>query len=272
MGYPVVINGYHLKPSQLPFRKSFKENASTPAEKIKVGGYKGYINNIWGASKNFDVEGKRAVRFNKNNLPPEFAVLKDKGWHLPLPPRDQLTFRQMAMKVIGNTFNRIIKDNPAIENKSWMVKCIPRLTLFSLAYSAVVDKGLLDNIAPELRNEIKEKAHSREEAWNMFNSWKQANKQTIKNLLEESKDAIFAELSNPDNINNLLTRIGFYIILEQDRTPDNDQFGEKTPYQKALIKAGLKKSFTAELAALRNVVINLVFEVEEEEAVEQLQG
>ena len=48
-GYPVVINGYHLTPSRFPYRKSYKEANPRPIDRYRVGGYKGYMDGVWGS-------------------------------------------------------------------------------------------------------------------------------------------------------------------------------------------------------------------------------
>ena len=51
-GYPVVINGYHLTPSRFPYRKSYKEANPRPIDRYRVGGYKGYMDGVWGVDPN----------------------------------------------------------------------------------------------------------------------------------------------------------------------------------------------------------------------------
>ena len=71
-GYPVVINGYHLKPSQAPFRMMYKKDNPDPVSRATIGGFKGYMDDVWGVQGVFDESGDRIVTHDKDNLPDGF--------------------------------------------------------------------------------------------------------------------------------------------------------------------------------------------------------
>ena len=58
-GYPVVINGYKLVPSKFPIRNLYKTEFETRGARNKVGGYKGFVQGVWGVEGDgsFDDEG-----------------------------------------------------------------------------------------------------------------------------------------------------------------------------------------------------------------------
>ena len=259
MGYPVVINGYHLKPSMLPVRTDYKLKYPKQSDKVKIGGFKGYINDTWGAEDEFDESGTRNVRYDKDNLPPTFGVMKDNGWHIPPAPRKELTFRQLAMKIIGQMFKDFVNADERIQNKKWTVKCISRLKLFTIIYMQAVEKPLLDTYYPELIEQIRSGANNAQEGYELFSKWKTANKEAIKKIINENRQGIIEELQNPQYISDSLVEINFFDLLDQQTTPTEEQFEQMTEYNKSLYKENLKRTFDSALAELKDMTIANMF-------------
>jgi len=260
-GYPVVINGYHLKPSQFPFRKSYKEQNPTPIDKLRVGGYKGYMNHQWGTTKEFDNKGHRDMTYSKDDLPPQFKTLKDKGWHIPAAPRTDLTFYQMAMKIIGQAFNHIVKVNELIQPKKWTVKCIPRITLFSVVFMNVVDRGII-NANVEAAVDIRNRSENSGTGWHYYCKWKSANKEALDEFLRENQEAIFNQLSDPNETHKILENVNYFAILAQNETPTDSEFEKLSEVAKLANKTGFKNMLTKELAITKDQIINDLFGVE----------
>ena len=253
-GYPVVINGYHLTPSRFPYRKSYKEANPRPIDRYRVGGYKGYMDGVWGVDPNgFDESGNRAVRYDKDNLPPAFKVLKDNGWRVPAAPRKELSFYQKAIKVINNTFNQHMAGKPEIMSKSWVLKCLSKIMLASLVYINVVDRGLLranSTVLEQIRN-----AGGTAEGWALYQKIKQRQSKGIKAFLEENQAQIFEALSNPEQIDNILNAFAFYGQVDNEQIPNDDQFARLPEINQKMYKAGLKETFTAALEGVKNDII-----------------
>jgi len=258
MGYPVVINGYHLKPSKLPLRQMYKQKYQTAADRYDVGGFKGFINHEYGADSEFDDEGKRRVRYSKDNLPPAFGEMKDQGWHIPAVPRRELTFRQIAMKVLAYVFKEMAKY-PAVASKSWTLKCISRISLFSIVYSIVVEKKLIEAYYPQLKEEIRNKSTDAKSAMENFNRWKAANKEAIKKIIDANKEAIVADLRDPVYLQQCLDHIGISFYIEQDTTPTNEQFEALSQHDKLVYKDGLKRTLDAALADFKDELPRILF-------------
>ena len=253
-GYPVVINGYHLAPSRFPYRKSYKENNPKPIDRYRVGGYKGYMDRQWGVDPNgFNEDGKRAVEFDKDNLPTAFKILKDSGWRVPAAPRRELSFYQKAIKIINDTFNQHMARNPSVMSKSWVLKCLSKIMLASLVYINVVDRGLLranSTALEQIRN-----AGGTAEGWALYQKIKQRQSKGIKAFLEENQAQIFEALSNPEQIDNILNAFAFYGQVDNEQIPNDDQFARLPEINQKMYKAGLKETFTAALEGVKNDII-----------------
>ena len=257
-GYPVVINGYHLTPSRFPYRKSYKEANPRPIDRYRVGGYKGYMDGVWGVDPNgFDESGNRAVRYDKDNLPPAFKVLKDNGWRVPAAPRKELSFYQKAIKVINETFNHHMANHPIVGNKSWVLKCLSKIMLSSLVYMNVVDRGLI-RANPSIIEQILSTGGPAE-GWALYQKIKQRQSKGIKAYLEANQEAIFAELSNPAAIDNILNAFSFYAQVDDEHLPNDEQFARLEEIKQKTYKAGLKQTFTAALEEIKMGLIGDIF-------------
>lgn len=248
-GYPVVINGYHLTPSQFPFRNAYKKTYNTQQKRKAVGGYKGYLNQVYKA-KEFDNDGNRIVEFdNKTNLPPGYSEIKSAGYRLPPAPRRKLSFYQLAMKYIAEAFNTCI--NAMIHNdelpadKDWVIKYIPRLPLFSLIYMNTVDRAYLNqnpDVAKQLYNESPNDLIN---AWNIYQERERSRKlSAINNLDEDNKDGLFEALTNIDIIHGILLSIGVQeFTQDNDLTPSYSELRALNKAQQADAKEEAKEYF-----------------------------
>ena len=146
-GHPVVINGYHLKPSKFPLRQMFYKARPSKADRYAIDGYKGFMNTVWEADPQFSEEGTRTVRYDNYNLPPELQRIKSSGYRIPPAPRREMTFYQICMKFIGHHFSELCSTENdftrAIAGKTWTIKAFNKLALYSLVYIYIVDSKLL---------------------------------------------------------------------------------------------------------------------------------
>ena len=146
-GHPVVINGYHLKPSKFPLRQMFYKARPSKADRYAIDGYKGFMNTVWEADPQFSEDGTRAVTYDNYNLPPELQRIKASGYRIPPAPWREMTFYQICIKFIGHHFTELCSsDNPftqAIAGKTWTIKAFNKLALYSLVYIYIVDSKLL---------------------------------------------------------------------------------------------------------------------------------
>ena len=256
-GYPVVINGYHLAPSRFPYRKSYKENNPKPIDRYRVGGYKGYMDRQWGVDpEGFNEDGKRAVEFDKDNLPTAFKILKDNGWRVPAAPRRELSFYQKAIKRINDTFKEHMENNRSVMSKSWVLKCLSKIMLASLVYINVVDRGLL-RANPTALEQIRN-AGGTAEGWALYQKIKQRQSKGIKAFLEENKEQIFEALSNPEQIDNILDSFAFYGQVDNEQIPNDEEFARLPDINQKMYKAGFRETFTAALEGVKNDIIKSI--------------
>lgn len=291
-GKPVVINGYQLKPSQFPLRQLYELNVPDKATKNFVGGFRGFMNNVWGAEKEFNDQGLRNVQFDNNNLPPPLQRIKDKGYKIPPAPSRSLSFYQMIMKLLGRVYKDFTKvviadpTNPAsiesaydqapiakmVRGYEYVLKALNKLQLFSLAFILIVDQGFLErnlfNLASSLKSIIENKGGKMalEDIWIYYGKLKaQLNKKGAINAFLASPNPEDPGRTNYDSILNTmasgspLLRILNSTAIAQITTsglPTNEAFeANDSEPQKIELMENIKTLISQQLNQLKTAIV-----------------
>lgn len=189
-GYPVVINGYKLTPSQFPFRQMYNDMVKTKTDKKRIGGYSGFMKNMWGNDNTgFDENGVRDVEYDNDHLPDDFRNIKDLGYRIPPAPSRNMSFYQYCIRLISQTFKALCDPKAAkgalisdlLAGRRFVLKCLNKIQLFSLVYMNEVDRNLLlgdiCGLKTSLLSEINGKNLSNAEIWIYYTKLKnKANK------------------------------------------------------------------------------------------------
>ena len=144
-----------------------------------------------------------------------------------------------------------------VMNKSWVLKCLSKIMLSSLVYMNVVDRGLI-RANPSIIEQILSTGGPAE-GWALYQKIKQRQSKGIKAYLEANQEAIFAELSNPANIDSILNAFSFYAQVDDEHLPNDEQFARLEEIKQKTYKAGLKQTFTAALEEIKMGLIGDIF-------------
>ena len=249
-GYPVVINGYHLKPSQAPFRMRYKTDNPDLVDRVTVGGFKGYMDDIWGvAPEGFNENGERTVTHDKDNLPEGFKELKEQGWRIPAVPRKKLSFHQLCMKVLGNAFKQYVNSIEVFQPRMYLIKMLPYLTVVALEYMDIVDRSFI-NANKQFKESIKFATNDPEQAWEIYKTQKKSLKHHFKTYCDTYRQEILEVCSHPGNFQEFFINIGFNELLTTDQLPNQQQYDELVGASK------YDKDAKITLLTLRNQVKN----------------
>lgn len=274
MGYPVVINGYKLTPSQLPFRTVYKTNYPTPEARQRVGGYKGFMQKVFGAQEEFDPSGKREVKYyDKLHRPPGFDELKAKGWRLPTIPRRELSFYQKVIKIYKQKLDalkvneKIIDeiDNPFVRGYSWIFSTLPRFEIFSLAYFMDVEITLIQAsgnfeemkaAALELANQQYPEAPDYAQEVSplilvntIYKKFKKDLSESLKSYLKANEAEILTAVGQSDTLFRVIVNSGIIDYINQKirdvqaPSPTDEQFNGLTKKDKTGWKGSMRTVF-----------------------------
>ena len=274
MGYPVVINGYKLTPSQLPFRTAYKTNYPTPEKRQEVGGYKGFMQKVFGAQEEFDQNGKREVKYyDKLHRPPGFDELKAKGWRLPTIPRRELSFYQKAIKIYKQKLDalkvneKIIDEivNPFANGYSWLFSTLPRFEIFSLAYFMDVETTLIHEsgnfeemkaaalgLANQRYPDLPDYAQAIAPLIlvdEIYKKFKKDLSESLKSYLKANEEEILTAVSQSDNLFKVIVNSGIIDFIndkindKQLPLPTDEEFNGLTKKDKTGWKGSMRNSF-----------------------------
>ena len=271
-GYPVVINGYHLKPSQAPFRMLYKENNPSTEDKVRIGGFKGFMNDTWGVQGAFDENGEREVVYTNKNLPKEFKKFKENGWRIPPAPRRNLSFHQMCMKILGNSFKEFVNSQEAFNVRRYLISMLPYLSLISLEYMDIVDRSFI-NANTQFKQSIIDEARLRgltetDQIWEVYQKRKQSLKHHFKSYCDNFKERIIQVCSDPDIFSGIFNIINFNEILTDDELPTQEQYDEAVGASKhdkdakiylAQVRAHVKNVLEEKIKEAKSSLINHIF-------------
>ena len=163
-GRPVMINGYATAESQYPYRLEYATMYPRKADKMRIGGYGGFINKL----RRKQIEGFDYDRFNAEVVQKGFKALKEIKEPNEKKPRE-LTLYQ----AFSNEFINIVKDQLApyllSSNHSWVLKAIPYMSLASFGYIYVILRELwnIESLQTYVQT-IKSKTRDPKERYELF--------------------------------------------------------------------------------------------------------
>jgi hypothetical protein len=197
-GNPIIVNGYKLSPSKQPLRKLYEKAKREQTLTDPAAGYRGYVKQLYGVEGDFDENGKRNVRFDKTNLPPDLQQLKLHGWSIPTAPKKEQSVHQRIMAHIRNWYESFCDAN--FTDKEWVKKSLPRFKIFSIVYILLIDRELWNTLdiptkmqikarADEINNDTKI-AGANVSIYDAFKAYKDANKAQCKQFILDNWTAI----------------------------------------------------------------------------------
>lgn len=126
-GTPVMINGYTFKDSEMPYRNLYNERNPTKADKVRAGGYSGFM-------KNFRGDEQQLNRFVQT-LPEGFAKKKK------YVERGPSTYQQMAELLRDNiraTLETLATNTGRVDDAKWFVSRFPYMKAISYLYIQLI--------------------------------------------------------------------------------------------------------------------------------------
>ena len=126
-GTPVMINGYTFKDSEMPYRNLYNQRNPTKADKIRAGGYSGFM-------KNFRSNEQQLNAFVQA-LPQGFA--KKKKYEQRAPS----TYQQMAELLrdkIRTTLETLLENTGRANDGRWFVSRFPYMKAISYLYIQLI--------------------------------------------------------------------------------------------------------------------------------------
>ena len=292
-GKPVVINGYHLKPSQFPLRQLYQTQVPTKAERKAINGYRGFMNNLWGAdAEGFNDQGVRNVQFDSDHLPPTLQLIKSQGYKIPPAPARVMTFYQYCSKILGQTFKdlstiRADPENPnsveaayeqapiakLFRHHEYVLKALNKIQLFSVLYLNVVDDGIISRNVYGITDSLKNIVQSQigritiEEIWIYYGKLKnKLNKKGALDAFLKSTNPIKPAETNADSIINtfkqgirLVSLLQHLVSKLPNNLPTNEEFeaNDNEPQKIALMEF-LRNGFNNELTKVKKNIIELI--------------
>ena len=266
-GYPVVINGYHLKPSQTPFRMMYKKDNPDAESRVTVGGYKGYLNDVWGVQGDYDENGERNVVYDKDQLPKGFKELKEQGWKLPPAPRRELSLHQKFMKALNKGFKEFISDE-VFNNRRYLISMLPYLTIISLEYIDIIDRSFINSNKQFKQNIIDEAVSKNMPIWEVYKIMKNKFKNHFKAYCKDNEGKIMEVCFTSGIFQNLFDTIDYNEFLESDELPSQEQYDElvaaskfdkEAKIQLTQLRSSLKQEFQNRIDNARDSLINHIF-------------
>ena len=266
-GYPVMINGYYLAPSKAPFRQMYRKDNPTPMDRTNIGGFRGYMNDLWGVQGDFDDHGERTVTHDKYTLPDGFADLRDQGWRLPPAPRKQLSFHQLCMRTLADAFRQFTAQE-AFNAKRYLIALLPRLSILALEYTDIVDRSFINKNQAFKQSILDEAAKRNMNPWDVYQEEKKRHKAHFKAYMQDYMQRILDVCANPANFGELFTAMSFGDFMTDESLPTQEQYEEmveiaKTDRQAKVqlveLRFTVKNAFEERIAAAKDALIRHIF-------------
>lgn len=138
-GKPIMVNGYSVTPSELPYRQEYMKQNPTPTDRINAGGYKQWLYDaVWEAKKDFDKYGERKVKYENGALPDIVKNSHSYGYKKLTAPKRKMSNRQLINRFIASTLQEFIEATMS-EYEKFLNTVLPRFKLYSLANDCVMD-------------------------------------------------------------------------------------------------------------------------------------
>ena len=241
-GYPVVINGYKLVPSKFPIRQYYKDTFKSRADKSQIGGYKGFMRDLWGVAGDgsFDAEGNRDVQYDTDNPPDVIKYLKNAGWRVPPAPSRKMSFYQFSTRALGKLLKQIYSSSNDLSQhlgpKQWMLKAINKMSLFSLIYMSVVDDMILRNnwlgIAGALNEiQIARSINDPEVLWAFYEKLKTKNTKALQEKINNKRQELLVDILNEKNIAKIIKQTILYETQKGVPTATDNQVIDDTTFE-----------------------------------------
>ena len=226
VGFPVMINGYYFTPSKAPFRQMYKKDNPTPMDRINIGGFKGYMNDVWGVQGEFDEHGGRTVTHDKYDPPGPFADLRDQGWRLPPAPRKQLSFHQLCMRTLGDAFRTFTSDE-VFNPRRYILSLLPRLTILALEYIDIVDRSFINANSTFKQSVIAAAEQTGKHPWDVYQEEKKRHKAHFKAYTQDSQQRIIDVCASPIIFKDVMDAIRFVPdFINNEQLPTQEQYNE----------------------------------------------
>ena len=220
-GQPVVVNGYKLSHSDLPFRREYYNTYDTPDKRADVGGYQGFLRTKYGADAEFGEDGVRNVKFSTKSPPADWSVLKQKGWKLPAAPRNKLTINQLCNRIFQKHLTELLDSHPEIGKikRPWLKGVIPRMKIICLAFSCLVDSQLWSKLDDKVKQTILQYGNgSQKRILEEFAAYKSENKDAVRDYINKNLAELreFLENNTKELLKRILGDIGFLNVVNAD--------------------------------------------------------
>ena len=262
-----MINGYYLAPSKAPFSQMYREHNPTPMDRANIGGFNGYMNDLWGVQGEFNEHGERTVTHDKDNLPDGFANLRDQGWRLPPAPRKQLSFHQLCMRTLGDAF-RAFTSQDVFNDKRYLIGLLPRLSILALEYTDIVDRSFINKNQRFKQSILDEAAKRNKNPWDVYQEEKKRHKAHFKAYMQDYMQRIIDACAKPDNFGEVFNAMSFGDFLQDESLPSQEQYEEMVEAAKVDraakvqlvdLRFTVKNEFEQRIAVAKEQLINHIF-------------
>ena len=132
-GEPVMINGYGVKPSQLPYRLKYAQKYPTRSQRFDIGGYHGFTQKL----RSNQIEGEDYEAYKED--------LKKRGYKPlskidPNKPRKKSIYQSIISEIRQRLKDTIIflLQSGKLNTHSWLVNQFPYMKACSLIYNIIV--------------------------------------------------------------------------------------------------------------------------------------
>ena len=133
-GNPVLINGYGVTPSKLPYREVFDIRYPKRSDKARIGGYSGFMNKLR-RNEIEDLDYKKFVQSIKPGYA-KLSSLKDRE------PTRYNTIIGKIRKALSNGIEDYLRGIDALRTYSWIVSRFPYMKACSVIYNDTIYKPL----------------------------------------------------------------------------------------------------------------------------------
>lgn len=244
-GKPIMVNGYSVTPSELPYRQEYNKQNPTPISRVNAGGYKQWLRDaVWEVKKDFDEYGEREVKYENGSLPDIVKNSHDYGYKKLTAPKRKMSNRQLINRFIANALQEFIEATMS-EHEKFLNTVLPRFKLYSLANDCVMDIAIanmcgvnvtvLGKTPAERYTILKQQIKQNQKVINekIFN-----NKDGINHLFNTTHDTVIRFFSVA--IDKMVSAVGEDLIKDDDM----DKMKEENPKDARVTIIELKNKYS----------------------------
>lgn len=259
-GKPIMVNGYSVTASELPYRQEYNKQNPTPISRINAGGYKQWLRDaVWEAKDDFDEYGEREVKYKNGALPDIVKNSHDYGYKKLTAPKRKMSNRQLINRFIANTIQEHI-ENELSEHEKFLNTVLPRFKLYSLVNDCVMDIAIatmcgvdvikLGKTPVERYTILKQQIKQNQKVINekIFN-----NKDGIKHLFKNTHVAVIKFCS--DALVKMKDAVG-EDLMSNDAM---DQMKKENPKEAKIKIIELKDKYSDALDKVKNELYNIAY-------------